>query len=60
MDLVRDPGGVVVPFSYKAFPTSFYLGLVERVDVDLFLYVEIEAEHGSIGGEVMSGDLTGG
>lgn len=51
---------VAVPFSYEALPTTFYLGLVERVDVNLFLYVEIEAEHGSIGGETMSRDLTGG
>jgi hypothetical protein len=53
-------GGGCLPFSYKALPSSFYFGLVERVDVDLFLYVEIEGEHGSIGGEVMSRDLAGG
>ena len=47
--------GIALPFAHKALPPALYLLVGQVLNEDILLNVEVEREHGSVGGKVVAG-----
>lgn len=48
-----------IPFANEALPSALDLGFAQGINVDFFLQVQIEAEHGFEDGQVIFGQFSG-